>query len=404
MALVTLKEESRRLGGFYVPQFEVKIHGVGLPRDVLRDVTEITYSDNVTEIDSFEMSVNNWDPTTNDFKYVGSETAADLEGKSERALRYKLFEPCSQAVDVLMGYLGELVPMITGQVTTMEPNFPTGGAPTLTVRGLNALHKLRRKQYTYAWENMKDSEIAESINNLRDPDSGEKRLPLPIKIEPNALNTEEAISYVAQQNLFDVDFLLIRARRRGYVFHLRKDADGNEELYFGPSESKREPVTYHLKWGQSLIEFKPSLTTANQVASVTVNGWDRRTKKTISVTVGLEDLRSGRNQDLYRLLDDAGCGEAREEIVVDEPVFTENEARRRAEAILSDQTKAIVKASGSTIGLPELRAGRKVAIDGLGARFSGTYFVTETTHSINASGYVTRFQARREDVGGGAPA
>ncbi len=40
-------------------------------------------------------------------------------------------------------------------------------------------------------------------------------------------------------------------------------------------------------------------------------------------------------------------------------------------------------------------------IKGLGARFSGTYFLTETTHTIGAGGYTTRFGARREDPGGG---
>jgi hypothetical protein len=40
-----------------------------------------------------------------------------------------------------------------------------------------------------------------------------------------------------------------------------------------------------------------------------------------------------------------------------------------------------------------------VRIAGLGVRFSGEYFVTETTHTINDSGYITRFNARREDPG-----
>ena len=38
-------------------------------------------------------------------------------------------------------------------------------------------------------------------------------------------------------------------------------------------------------------------------------------------------------------------------------------------------------------------------IDGLGARFNGTYFITDTTHTLNDSGYVTKFNARREVTG-----
>jgi phage protein D len=67
-----------------------------------------------------------------------------------------------------------------------------------------------------------------------------------------------------------------------------------------------------------------------------------------------------------------------------------------ARDILRNQLKEMVKASGSTVGLPDLRAGRKVIIKNLGQRFSGEYFVTQTTHKIGDGGYTTSFEARRE--------
>jgi phage protein D len=57
----------------------------------------------------------------------------------------------------------------------------------------------------------------------------------------------------------------------------------------------------------------------------------------------------------------------------------------------------MVKASATTVGLPDLRAGRRVQIAGVGSRFSGTYFVTDTSHTIGDGGYTTRFNARREN-------
>jgi phage protein D len=94
----------------------------------------------------------------------------------------------------------------------------------------------------------------------------------------------------------------------------------------------------------------------------------------------------------------------REERVVDEPVFTKKQAKERAKALLLDRHKDMVKAGGSTVGLPDLRAGKRIMIKGFGLRFSGTYFVTETTHTIDSGGYRTRFQARREDMGEGKKA
>src|SRR3954452_17363574 len=106
MAIPTLADESRAQHGFYVPQFEIRIEGVGLPGDVLRDVSQVTYHDNLKEIDGFELTVNNWDAGTRRFKYVGSESAADLKGSGPDAKRARLFDPCNKEVEVRAGYLG----------------------------------------------------------------------------------------------------------------------------------------------------------------------------------------------------------------------------------------------------------------------------------------------------------
>jgi len=58
-----------------------------------------------------------------------------------------------------------------------------------------------------------------------------------------------------------------------------------------------------------------------------------------------------------------------------------------------------VKCDATTIGLPDLRAGLHVEILNVGARFSGVYFITETEHTINDSGYITKFKAQRDDPG-----
>jgi phage protein D len=403
MEVMTLAQESRQQAGFYVPQFQVRIQGADLPQNVLRDVLQLTYKDNIKEIDSFEMTVNNWDPATNDFKYAGSalETLQSLLWPTMLGPRFRLFEPCDKQVEIRMGYTGELTVMMTGNFTTMEPNFTSGGAPTLTVRGLNVLHQLRRKQYTYAWLKLTDSEIAENLATLRD--NGRKRFPLPIVVNPpTGDKKEQSIPIVSQKQQYDIDFLFSRARQRGYVVYVQEaDKVRPKQLYFGPPDADvpgQRQVTFRLEWGKSLIDFKPALTTANQVRSVTVNGWDRTRRKPISATVTLDDRRLNRNRDLHKLLD--RC-DPREEVVVEEPVFNTTQADKRALALLQERQREMVKATGTTVGLPDLRAGQRIEIRGLGLRFSGTYFVTETTHTIGAAGYTTRFGARREDEGQG---
>src|SRR3954468_3102221 len=95
---ITMSQESKDLGAFYVPQFEVRIEGVGLPRDVLRDVREVTYNDSIDEVDGFQITVNNWDPEKRDYKYIGSETPESLAGTSDESERQRFFDPCNKEV------------------------------------------------------------------------------------------------------------------------------------------------------------------------------------------------------------------------------------------------------------------------------------------------------------------
>jgi uncharacterized protein len=395
-------------GAFYVPNFELRLKpadserkGDPLPPTVVRDVMQVTYSDSVNEIDSFEFTVNNWDAKTQSFKYAGMEIRK--KGERERAPFDGLFDPVKE-IELWMGYGGERRLMITGQITTLEPNFPASGGPTLTVRGLNVLHKLRRKQYTEYWPKngaeVRDSDIAREIGKA--VDDGKKRFPLTIVINEGARDSEPREHHVFQKNQYDIVFLLNRARSHGYVVVVVEPEDGSKEkcLYFGPSEGlkkglpREQAVTYLLEWGKSLIQFKPTLTTARQIGSVTVRGWDRRKKEVFEGRAEWKELKINRDLgDIAKEFDE------REEIVTDQPVYDKAEANKLAQTILKNQLKDLVKASGATIGLPDLRAGRNILIAGVGDRYGGKYYVTETTHTINDSGYQTTFNARREEEG-----
>ena len=56
-----------------------------------------------------------------------------------------------------------------------------------------------------------------------------------------------------------------------------------------------------------------------------------------------------------------------------------------------------VTGTASTIGIPELTAGRVVELRGLG-RFSGRYYVTRSTHTLGSGGYLTSFSVRTDSI------
>lgn len=395
---LTLFDESTNPANrdFYAPGFELRINGVGLPQNVLRDVMEVTYHDDINEIDGFEITVNNWDATARRCKYIGSETSSQLSSSSGANALFTLFDPGVNSCELALGYTGSLQSMLHASFQSIDPNFPESGPPVLTVRGLNILQQLRTKKYSYAWATpTTPSNIALAFNSFRD--KGVPRLRSTVTKQTWTLVTnaqaaaaETPIDYLAQTDQYDVAFLLQLAHSQGYV--LEAD-EPTQTLYFGPSQNSTA-TNYQIEWGKGLMSFKPSLSTSNQWQSVTVRGWDRQAQKPISATVDLTDPQVAKlNKNLHNLIQD------RQQQTVDLPVFTVAEAKQKALALLLDRSKEIVKAHGKTVGLPALRAGTTVNIQGIGARLSGTYFVTKTTHTLGEGGYVTEFDCRREDPG-----
>jgi Bacteriophage probable baseplate hub protein len=406
MTAATVKDVAERFGQFYVPRFEIRSGGSGISPDVVRDVMSVTYNDSITEIDSVDIVVNNWDVDSRAFKYVGAETSSRGDNDTQR-----LFNPRAAEFEIKFGYGSELATIMRGSTTSLEPSFPASGAPTLTVRLLNVLHRLRTKKHRDHWPNNRVARGQVKISRVAQ-DIGERRVegcrfPIPIRISQDALRAEPVLEYLGQDNQFDIDFLILQARKYGYVVYITQESSANggtsEALYFGPADVLHPgvpDVAYELKWGESLVDFTPKLSTANQVTAVTVRGWDRATNRAIDKTARLSDAHI--NEDLHDLLTASQAGMAsdqcreREELVTNIPHFTPEEAQHHAVRILEDRLNQMVEANGTTVGLPDLRAGQKVYIKGLGHRFSGRYFVTKTTHTLDDTGYRTKFTARRE--------
>jgi phage protein D len=84
------------------------------------------------------------------------------------------------------------------------------------------------------------------------------------------------------------------------------------------------------------------------------------------------------------------------EVIKPDDVLTMEDAIKAGDAHLRGLAATLITGSGVSVGLPELRAGRLVEIIGLGARFSGLYRLTKTTHTFGSSGYTTAFDVRKE--------
>jgi len=359
----------------YVPDFELRVDNREISREVSHDVIDVAYRDDLRQLDTFQFTINNWDEVEQTYKHSDGD----------------LFLP-GASVELRLGYRGDigLHLMIRGTITSLTPSFPADGAPTLRISGQNALRRLARQRRSERYAERTDSEIARAIAD---------RLDLDLEPPPFAGAEEKRYDDLVQSNEFDIVFLLRRARRLGYEL-LAEEGDAGTTLRYAQSTAAR-PGTYRLgylltKRGRALLEFNPRFSTNRQVERVTVRGWDAVNKTAIVEEARRDDVAVADPDFDRETIRRATRGH--EEVVAEEPVADAEEARDRADQVMTDIKRRTMTASGRTVGLPDLRAGSVLQIEGVGERFSGRYLVTGTQHRLATSGYTTAFDCRREEL------
>ncbi|GGL14677.1 phage late control D family protein [Nocardia jinanensis] len=376
---------------FYVPAFEVEVNGSPMPRNIVRDIVEVTFEDSIDGIDSFGFVLNNWDTDRLRPQYVGEGADETFWGQVQPG----------NGIVLSLGYQGDrpdLRVMTTGYLTALDIDLPDSGSTRITVRGLSVLDKLRDRQYTWSWPvtatgTIRDSEVAADIGDTHSSAAGKPGLPgiSRVRVSDKALQDEEPQPHVFMNNQYPIVFLLQLARRNGYDLFLVRTPAGEQELYFGPSRDIHDR-TYVLEWGRTLTSLKATVSTARQVKKVTVLGWDRVRKSVVRGEATIEkdgEFLPATTRALAR-------ANGREEVVTNRVVRTEKQARTHAIQQLYDLAARLVEVEGVVVGLPELRAGRKVRIERVGPHLTGDYFVTSTRHVVNDTGYRTTFKARLE--------
>jgi len=362
---------------YYAPNYKIEVEGRELDPESKGDVLEVKVTMDLNNMTHFDLTVNNWDDKHLTFKY--SDTGTFDVGNR---------------VHVHMGYAGELLSMVQGIITSLTPRFPESGPPTLGVGGEDSMVKLKERKAKDGEQkkfvNMTDGEIARAIavrNGL----------------VPMVNEQGEKHDVVVQKNQDDATFLMERAKRIDFDCYITVDPDtGKDALYFdAPSDARdgSKVRVYVFEFGKSLINFNPTLSLNKQVGKVTVKGWDPATKSIIKYTAGPDDLPTTGGGDngpkaiTTRMQD-------REDFVVDQPVTSQQEARDLARALLRERAYSYITGTGQVIGLPDLRPGDNVELQGLGKRFSGQYYVTKVEHTLGSSGYLTSFDARNYVDGG----
>lgn len=379
MPLTSLREPGLPKTDYYAPNYKIEIEGLELDPTSKGDILDVKVVMDMNQMTSFEFNMSNWDDEHLTFKYSDAETFN-----------------VGNRVHVQMGYADQLLSMCVGQISALAPKFPESGPPTINLTGLDGMIKLRDRKpqegEQVRYTDMADWQIAQVIA---------QRNGLEAKVDEEGEVHEEVI----QKNQDDASFLKERAARADRdCFILTDPESGTDTLYFVKPLDGREDGRqriYVFEWGRDLIHFNPTLSLSGQVQSVTVRGWNPRTKSPISFTAGPEHLPQTNIEGGTSGPEAAGKAlNGKQEQVIDAPVSTEQEAQELAIALLRERAYEFITGEGQVIGLPDLRPGDSVELKGLGKRFTGEYYVKKVEHTFDSKGYLTSFDVRKVYDGG----
>lgn len=301
--------------------------------------------------------------------------AGEREQDSYTWIDSDLFIPGTE-IKIKVGYGSTLTPIFTGEITALAPEYPGSGAAMLRVRGYDKLYRMGFGRKSYAFQNMKDSDIASQIAQ-------------DWSLTPQVDATDTTYDYVFQCNQTDREFLTERARSLRYELRVE-----DRTLFFQkPKEDAAAVAT--LTYGETLVDFFPTLSTVYQTSKAAVQGWSVKDKAAVEGTASAVDLVSSMaGGETGPEAADRIAGE-RVLILAGRNVSTKDEAELLAKAALNRSAMDYVTGEGSIVGNPDIKAGAVVELLGLGKRFNGQYYITACRHVLGGRGYRTYFTVRR---------
>lgn len=258
-----------------------------------------------------------------------------------------------KSVSVELGFGESLTQVFSGEVETVRGEFDPGAPPKVVVTAFGPLRNMMRGTNANKWTEtpLKDivSEVAGSY--LSGVDTQNAGTTLDVKFQRDHQS----------------DYAFVRELADNYGFEFFADlGDG----YFRPDPGGSPPddPVATLYYGESIEQFSGEVQRPDH-GEVEVRYWDETAEKEI---VGSASNADGDGAETYRLQVDSAA-----------------EADALAKGKLQSTT---ISGTVETFGIPSIRAGTVIELDGLGKTFSTTYYVTDATHRFSPNGYTMTMQ------------
>ena len=301
--------------------------------------------------------------------------------------RFGPLKPISIKVDLE----GAEEDLFSGYITNTRPYFDREpGHCVFEMWAMDATALMGRHEKTKAWEDKKDSEIAQDI-------FAEYNLSASVgdSIEDTLIKHDKEVSTIMQRES-DIQFLKRLALRNGYECYVEGDTG-----YFRPAQTAfdlSQPVlAAHFGEETTLINFSADI---QAIGPTEVSGAqiDPLNKELVEASVSattLDALGAEDHVDLRPSGIDVGTA------LVGASVSTGQAGLESMCRGLYLQADWFIDAEGVVAASRYghvLKPYPPVTIKGVGERYSGVYYVTQVTHSFTTDGYSQRFKAKRNAV------
>ncbi|GAB6095355.1 hypothetical protein JCM14469_16070 [Desulfatiferula olefinivorans] len=353
----------------YAPAFAIMINGREVPREVSAGMVSLSVTDTSDRADSFAIRIS--DRHHKQGRFAG--------GAALKWMDSSLFDEGNEVM-IQMGYVNDMTVTFSGEITAVSAAFPAGGSPELTVRGFCLLHRLQRRRRTRAFEAATASGIAREI--ARD-------MGLAATVDETAFehphNLSEDETYAS----------ILAAKARPIAFEVT--VKGKTLYFVKPRYLTHPDPDLVLEWGRDLGSFTPAVNTYTMTTEVRVRASQTSQgggKDALVGVAGAGDERVSMGKKTASLIAREIFGDNPVRLI-ESDVSSQEEARDIALAQLEARSLDFITASGTVIGRPDISARKVVAVRGVGRRYSGNYYLTSVTHTIDAGGYRTQFQVKR---------
>jgi uncharacterized protein len=333
---------------------------------------------------------------------------------------FKVFSHALQEgmeVEVDLGTVEDHSLIFRGQIYRTEGNFPQESVPSLALVAYDRSMKMGLRKRSRPWSDLKLSEIVTTI-------AGEYFAPGNIEVNLKG-DPSFTGNGIRQQNETDLAFLFRLAARYDCETFVVADESG-DTLHFIAQyhimQAEPEITLYHGRSGvpNRLLNFEATADVSDIQLSRVFSGMEYETGEPVEPTTApveavgsTQDPFLDENLAIFRarypdkaaqlqtLLSGAGAIQAalRADLGGVErqttPGFTSSdELGVRAENQFSTSLHGM-RGSGTALGNHRIRAQASMLIADAGGRFSGTWYLSQVRHLLDAQGYQTEFQCQR---------